>query len=137
MIIKKIRRRAPGREPHEAEFAYLIHLSRYVGRADVADLHELVRLSDDVYLQDLARYAIAEGRETPVLAAGGRNLHGTSLSEWQAELAALLHRCPDSAGAIDHWVFSWPEGEKPTVEEVERVIAIFMRSQGLERCKGE
>lgn len=114
----------------------MIHLSRYIGRADAADLQELVSRSDDVYLKDLARYAVAEGRETPVLASGGLNLHGKNLSEWQAEMAALLHRASDAVGAIDHWVFSWPEGEKPSTEEIERTMAIFMQSQRLDRCKG-
>ncbi|CAN5136258.1 hypothetical protein BH11PSE5_BH11PSE5_32690 [soil metagenome] len=136
MIIKKIRRQAPARSANSAEFAYLTHLSRYIVRADIADLQELARLSNDGYLRDLARYAVAEGREGAALASGGLNLHGVTLADWQAELAALLHRCPDAAGAIDHWVFSWPDGEKPTVLEAERVIEIFMECQGLKGCKG-
>lgn len=136
MIIKKIRRRAPARSANGAELAYMTHLSRYIVRADIEDLQELVHLSDDDYLRDLARYAVAEGREGAAIASGGLNLHGPTLTDWQAELAALLHRCPDAAGAIDHWVFSWPDDEKPTVSEAERVIQIFMHCQGLERCKG-
>lgn len=136
MIVKKIRRQAPAGSANSAEFVYLTHLSRYIVRADIEDLQELARRSDDDYLRDLARYAAAEGREGAALASGGLNLHGQTLLDWQAELAALLHRCSDSAGAIDHWIFSWPDGEKPTVSEVERAIQIFMRCQGLERCKG-
>ncbi len=136
MIIKKIRRQAPSRSAQSAELAYMTHLSRYIVRGDITDLQQLARLSDDDYLRDLARYAVAEGREGAALASGGLNLHGPTLPDWQAELAALLHRCPDAAGAIDHWVFSWPDDEKPTVQEAQRVIQIFMRCQGLERCKG-
>lgn len=136
MIIKKIRRKSPTRSAGNAEFTYLRHLSRYIVRADIDDLQELARLSDDRYLRDLARYAIADAREGAALATGGLNLKGATLPEWQAELAALLHRCPDAAGVIDHWIFSWPAGETPTLPEAERVIQIFMRCQGIERCKG-
>ncbi len=135
MIIKKIKRRATA-STDGSEFAYMNHLSRYIVRADVDELQELVRLSDDDYLRDLARYAVAEGREGKAEAVGGINMLGDSLPKWEAEMAALLHRCSDPAGTIDHWVFSWPEGEKPTIAEMERAFAIFMQCQGLERAKG-
>lgn len=135
MIIKKIRRRTAA-STGGSEFAYMNHLSRYIVRADVEALEQLVHLSDDDYLRDLARYAVAEGREGKAEAVGGINMLGDTLEEWQAEMTALLHRCPCSAGVIDHWVFSWPEGEKPTVTEMERSFAIFMRCQGLEHVQG-
>lgn len=135
MIIKKIRRRAAA-ATGRSEFAYMNHLSRYIVRADLDELQELVRLSDDDYLRDLARYAVAEGREDKAVAMGGINMLSDTLPEWEVELAALLHRCPDPAGAIDHWVFSWPAGETPTAAEMERVFTIFMRCQGIPGAKG-
>lgn len=98
---------------------------------EARDLQRLVLACEDNYLRELAKYAVAEGREIEAVACGARNLFGTSLEEWQAELAALLHRSPNPAGVIDHWVFSWPEGEQPTVDEAEGVIGIFLKCQGL------
>lgn len=135
MIIKKIKRRATP-STGGSEVAYMNHLSRYIVRADVDELQELVRLSDDDYLRDLARYAVAEGAEGKAEAVGGINMVGDTLPEWEVEMGALLHRCPDSAGVIDHWVFSWPEGEKPTITEMERSFAIFLKCQGLGQAKG-
>jgi hypothetical protein len=131
VIVKKIRRQSPRIASERAEFAYMIRVSRYIVRADARDLHQLARACEDDYLRDLARYAVAEGREQVPLATGALNLFGIDLEEWQAEMAALLHRSPDVVGAIDHWVFSWPEGEQPTVAEAERTISIFLRCQGL------
>lgn len=134
MIVKKIRRRTPASRSGRAELAYMVRVSRYIVCADARDLHRLVMVCEDDYLRDLARYAVADGREVAAVASGAMNLFGSNLEEWQAEMATLLHRSKDSSGAIDHWVFSWPEGEQPTAEEAERIIRIFLRCQGLAKA---
>lgn len=106
MIVNKIRRKMPAHPRSRGEFAYMTRLSRYVVRADARDLHKLALQSDSTYLTDLARYAIGEGRAEKAIAFGAMNLLGNDLEEWQTELTALLHRCPNATGAIDHWVLS-------------------------------
>lgn len=134
MIIAKIKRKvAPGKATG-SERAYAVRLTRYIVRADPADLRKLAGCGDDEYLRDLARYVIAEGRAEEVLATGTRNLLGRNLEDQQAEMLALMRRCPNPAGAIDHWVFSWAEGEEPSTDEINKTVDIFLRCQKLERC---
>lgn len=134
MIIAKIRRKAPTRPTAGSEFAYVARLSRYIVRADPADLRKLAAYGDHQYLRDLATYVIAEGRAEEVLATGSRNLLARSLEDQQTEMQALMHRCPDAAGALDHYVFSWAEGEEPSTDDIEKTINIFLRCQKLEQC---
>lgn len=130
MIIKKIRRKTPARATAGSEFAYVARLTRYVVRADPADLRKLGLYEDAAHVQDLLGYVNKE----EVIASGAVNLLGKALEQQQAEMQALVHRCKNGAGALDHWVMSWPEGDKPTVSEVEKSISIFLRCQGLENC---
>lgn len=134
MIIAKVRRKAPTRRTGGSEFAYVARLSRYIVRADPEDLRKLAQYGDQEYVASLARYVIAEGRAEEVLATGNRGLLGKTLEDQQAEMMALMHRCSNSAGALDHWVMSWADGEEPRVEEIEEAIDIFLRCQKLERC---
>ena len=130
MIIKKIRRKTPTHATSGSEFAYVARLTRYVVRADAADLRKLSLHEEHAHVRDLLTYVDKE----EVVAAGAVNLLGKALEHQQVEMQALIHRCKDGAGALDHWVFSWPEGDKPTSDEVERSISIFLRCQGLENC---
>jgi hypothetical protein len=134
MIIAKIKRKVQAGKTAGSELAYTVRLSRYIVRADPADLRKLASYGDDEYLRDLARYVIAEGRAEEVLATGSRNLLGRTLEDQQAEMLALMRRCAKPAGAMDHWVFSWPEGEEPSTDEINKTIDIFLRCQKLERC---
>lgn len=134
MIVNKVQRKMTAHPKSRGEFAYMTRLSRYVVRADAHDLHKLALQSDSTYLTDLARYAVGEGRGEKAIAFGAMNLLGDGLEEWQAELTALLHRCPNATGAIDHWVLSCQVGDNPTIEEMERAIGIFMRCQEIEDC---
>lgn len=130
MIIKKIRRKTPARATAGSEFAYVARLTRYVVRADPADLRKLALHEENAHVHDLLTYVDKE----EVIAARAVNLLGDKLEQQQVEMQALIHRCKDGAGALDHWVFSWPEGDKPTSDEVEKSISIFLRCQGLENC---
>lgn len=134
MIIAKIRRKAPNRSGRRSEHAYAARLTNYIVRANPDELRKLAAYGDEDYVADLARYVIAEGRAEEVLATGARGLLGETLEDQQAEMMALMHRCPDPSGALDHWVMSWAEGEEPEVEEIEEAIDIFLRCQGLERA---
>lgn len=134
MIIAKIKRKVAPGKPAGSERAYAVHLTRYIVRAHPADLRKLAAYGDDEYLRDLARYVIAEGRAEEVLATGKRNLFGRTLEDQQAEMLALMSRCTNPAGAIDHWVFSWAEGEEPSTDEINKTVDIFLRCQKLERC---
>lgn len=134
MIIAKIKRKVPSGKSAGSELAYAVRLSRYIVRADPADLRKLAAYGDDEYVRDLARYVIAEGRAEEVLATGSRNLLGRTLEDQQAEMLALMRRCANPAGAMDHWVFSWAEGEEPSTDQIKKTINIFLRCQKLERC---
>lgn len=134
MIIAKIRRKVAASKLAGSELAYVVRLSRYITRADPADLRKLEGYGDDEYVRDLARYVIAEGRAEEVLATGSRNLLGRTLEDQQTEMLALMRRCLKPAGALDHWVFSWAEGEEPSTDEINKTIDIFLKCQKLERC---
>ncbi|KNH01899.1 polyprotein [Qipengyuania citrea LAMA 915] len=130
MIIKKIRRKTPARATTGSEFAYVARLTRYMVRADLADLRKLALHEEDAHVHDLVTYIDKE----EVIAAGAINLLGKTLEHQQLEMQALLHRCKNGAGALDHWVISWSEDNEPTVDEVENSISIFLRCQGLKNC---
>lgn len=130
MIIKKVRRKTPARASAGSEFAYVARLTRYLVRADSADLRKLALHEENAHVHDLLTYVDKE----EVIAARTVNLLGDALEQQQVEMQALIHRCKDGAGALDHWVFSWPEDDKPTFDEIERSISIFLRCQGLENC---
>lgn len=134
MIIAKIRRKLAASKTAGSELAYVVRLSRYITRADPADLRKLAGYEDDEYVRDLVRYVIAEGRAEEVIATGSRNLLGRTLEDQQAEMLALMRRCAKPVGAMDHWVFSWPEGEEPSIDEINNTIDIFLKCQKLERC---
>jgi hypothetical protein len=134
MIVNKIKRKAASEKSGATDRAYLSLLTRYIARADVSDLKDLAQASDDQYLRDLSRYALAEGKAESVVAAGAKNLLGGELADWQLEMVALSHRCPNSANALDHWVVSWQETENPTPQEVERSVELFLFAQGLNNC---
>jgi hypothetical protein len=130
VIIKKIRRKTPARATAGSEFAYVARLTRYVVRADLADLRKLALYEEDAHVHDLLTYVDKE----EVIAAGAINLLGKTLEHQQVEMQGLVHRCKNGAGALDHWVISWSEDNEPTVDEVEKSISIFLRCQGLENC---
>ncbi|MBJ7389189.1 MAG: relaxase/mobilization nuclease domain-containing protein [Sphingomonadaceae bacterium] len=132
MIVNKIKRKAVSGKTGAADMSYLSLLTRYIARADVVDLKHLAQASDDQYLRDLSRYALAPGKLECVVASGAKNLFGAELADWQTEMIALSHRCPKSANALDHWVISWQETENPTPQEVERSVELFLRAQGLQ-----
>jgi hypothetical protein len=134
MIINKIRRKAQTQRTSGSELAYMIRLSRYVVRADPAELRKLQLHEQRAHVRDLVEYVIAEGRAEEVLASGAINLLGETLENQQAEMMALLHRSHNGAGALDHWVMSWAEGEKPTIDEIQKTIDIFQRCQKLNGC---
>lgn len=134
MIARKIKRKGGRQRTHASELAYIATLSRYVVRADIADLEKIAQETDDPYVRDLTAYVVKSGRAESVLASGTINLVATTLEGQQAELMAIMHMSRDCNDVTDHWVLSWPANEDPTKHEVEETIAIFLRCQGLEKC---
>jgi len=43
------------------------------------------------------------------------------------DLAAVAKRAPQP---VQHWIFSWPEGEQPTPNQAEEVVAMFLAELG-------
>lgn len=134
MIARKIKRKSRRQRTDGSALAYIATLSRYVVRADIADLQKIEQETDDPYIRALTAYVIKSGRAEEVLASGTINLLATTFEGQQAELMAIMHMSQDCDDVTDHWVLSWQADEEPTEEEVEEAIAIFLRCQGLEKC---
>jgi|GEM_PF-1596957 len=134
MIARKINRKSRRQRTDGSALAYIATLSRYVVRADIADLQKIEQETDDPYIHALTAYVMKSGRAEEVLASGTFNLFATTLKGQQAELMAIMHMSQDCDDVTDHWVLSWQADEEPTEEEVEEAIAIFLRCQGLEKC---
>jgi Relaxase/Mobilisation nuclease domain len=113
-----------------AERRYMTSVSSYIVRAKSEDLKWLAETTRDPFLQDLANYIMRDGALEQVAACGAVGLHGDSIDEWQAELQAMLHNCPNSDGVVSHWVMSWPEGEKPHAEQIQDCIETFQTVMG-------
>lgn len=125
-------RRAALRRLRENLFA----LTRYIVDADpyglIADLSQ-----DVVSLSDYALAVEAAGIEPgeKVEAFGVRNLIGTDLADWQAEMLAVAARPSQVERPVVHIILSLQEGETWTEEQREEAITIILETLGLERCQ--
>lgn len=63
--------------------------------------------------------------------AGGRNFFSSTHMGQKAEMIALARESVHSKMPVQHWMFSWHEGEQPTREQVEEVVDIFLEKMGL------
>ncbi|MEI8294984.1 MAG: TraI/MobA(P) family conjugative relaxase [Alphaproteobacteria bacterium] len=50
----------------------------------------------------------------------------------QSEMLALSQEAVRSKDTINHYVLSWREGERPTPEQIEEAVGIFLKKLGLE-----
>lgn len=48
------------------------------------------------------------------------------------EMIALARESAHSRMPVQHWIFSWQEGEQPSREQVEEVVNIFLEKMGLD-----
>lgn len=134
MIVKRIRKGARQARGSVARVvASVVALSRYVVDADpwaMAEFERVRSLTD--YALHVEAHAIEPGEK--VEAAGAFNLHGHDLSVWQMEMAAIAARAPRSRDPLEHFVYSWHEGENPTPAQVEEAGAILLEVLGYGAC---
>ena len=63
--------------------------------------------------------------------AGGKNLFGTTHTSQKLEMIALASESAHSKMPVQHWLFSWQEGEQPTREQVDQIVDLFLERMGL------
>ncbi len=85
-------------------------------------------------IADLVDYIRAPHRTHPeekVAYAGGKNFLGDTHLGQRAEMIALAEESVHSKMPVTHWVFSWQEGENPTHEQVDELVAMFLENMQL------
>lgn len=134
MIVKRIRQGVrQARGSLKRVLASVEALSRYVVDADpwaMVDLDRVRSLTD--YALHVDARSIEPGEK--VEAFGTFNLIGEDLDHWQMQMAAVAARCPRSRDPIEHFVYSWREGEHPTAAQVEEAGAILLEVLGYKNC---
>ena len=63
--------------------------------------------------------------------AGYRNFITDTHTAQKLEMIALARETVRSKMPVNHWVFSWPEGEQPTRAQVDELVDIFLEKMGL------
>ncbi len=86
-------------------------------------------------IADLTNYILCRGDQTEasekLLSHGGRNFLCADYVAQQQEMIALAH-LSRSKNPVTHYIISWREGERPTVEQVEEAVDIFLGELGYE-----
>ena len=86
----------------------------------IGDLVDYIRFPHDRNPQEKVEYA------------GGRNFWSATHRGQRGEMVSLANESAHSRMPVQHWVFSWQEGEQPTREQVEEVVDVFLERMGLE-----
>lgn len=77
-------------------------------------------------LVDYIRHPHNKNPQEKIEYAGGRNfLSGTHVGQ-KLEMISLARESVHSKMPVQHWIFSWQEGEQPTREQMEEVVDIFL-----------
>lgn len=82
----------------------------------------------------LADYILSpesENSNEKCIYSGARGLICDDYPSQKAEMLALSQEAVRSKDTINHYVLSWREGEKPSSEQVEKAVSIFMDELGL------
>ena len=83
-------------------------------------------------LVDYIRFPHNKKPQEKIEYAGGRNFLSSSHVGQKTEMIALARESTHSKMPVQHWIFSWREGEQPTREQVEEVVNIFLEKMGLD-----
>lgn len=86
-------------------------------------------------IQDLVDYIRHPQNINPaekVEYSGSRNFISTTHSGQRTEMISLASETVRSKMPVQHWIFSWKEGEQPSVAQVEEMVDIFLKGMGLE-----
>ncbi|WP_165076914.1 MULTISPECIES: DNA-primase RepB domain-containing protein [unclassified Desulfovibrio] len=82
-------------------------------------------------LVDYIRNPSVRNRGEKIEHAGSRNFLTDTHSAQKLEMIALARETVRSKMPVNHWVFSWPEGEQPTRAQVDELVDIFLEKMGL------
>ena len=82
-------------------------------------------------LVDYIRNPSVRNRGEKIEHAGYRNFITDTHTAQKLEMIALARETVRSKMPVNHWVFSWPEGEQPTRAQVEELVDIFLEKMGL------
>ena len=82
-------------------------------------------------LVDYIRFPHNRNPQEKIEDAGGRNFLSSTHVGQKAEMIALARESAHSHMPVQHWMFSWQEGEQPTREQVEEVVDMFLEKMGL------
>ncbi len=82
-------------------------------------------------LVDYIRFPHNKNPQEKIEYAGGRNFLSSTHVGQKAEMIALARESVRSRMPVQHWIFSWQEGEQPRREQVEEVVDMFLEKMGL------
>ena len=82
-------------------------------------------------LIDYIRNPSVRNRGEKIEHAGGRNFITDTHTAQKLEMIALARETVRSKMPVNHWIFSWPEGEQPTRNQVDELVDIFLEKMGL------
>ena len=82
-------------------------------------------------LVDYIRFPHNKNPQEKIEYAGGRNFFSSTHVGQKAEMIALARESVRSKMPVQHWMFSWQEGEQPTRGQVEEVVDMFLEKMGL------
>lgn len=82
-------------------------------------------------LVDYIRFPHNRNPQEKIEYAGGRNFFSSTHVGQKVEMIALARESVHSHMPVQHWMFSWQEGEQPTREQVEEVVDMFQEKMGL------
>lgn len=82
-------------------------------------------------LVDYIRFPHNKNPQEKIEYAGGKNFLSATHTGQKVEMIALARESAHSHMPVQHWMFSWQEGEQPTREQVEEVVDVFLEKMGL------
>ena len=97
-------------------------------RREIVDKPKTWQIGD---LVDYIRFPHNKNPQEKVAHAGSRNFLTSTHNGQKMEMIALAEESVRSKMPVQHWIFSWQEGEQPTREQVDEDVDIFLRHMGL------
>lgn len=82
-------------------------------------------------LVDYIRHPHNKNPQEKIEYAGGRNFLSRTHAGQKMEMITLAGESVHSKMPVQHWIFSWQEGEQPTREQVEEIVDLFLERMEL------
>ena len=82
-------------------------------------------------LVDYIRHPHNKNPQEKIEYAGGRNFFSHTHTGQKMEMIALAKETVHSKMPIQHWIFSWKEGEQPNRNQIEETVDIFLERMEL------